>query len=97
LTILQKLAIQLAPINNIIGLDISNEPLDEYLSLQNFLYLSAYKAIRQAMPDMLLPIYMCDAFNLTKYADLIEHHSLKFVVLDIYFSFSKPKRSPLAN
>lgn len=96
MTILQKLAIQLAPINNVVGLDISNEPLDEYLSLQNF-YLSAYKAIRQAMPDMLLPIYMCDAFNSTKYADLIKHHSLKFVVLDIYFPFSKPKRSPLAN
>lgn len=96
LIILQKLAIQLAPINNVIGLDILNEPLDDSLSLQNF-YLSAYKVIRQATPDILLPIYMCDAFNSTKYADFIKHHSLKFVVLDIHYPFSKSKRPPLAN
>lgn len=96
LIILQKLAIQLAPINNVIGLDILNEPLDESLSLQSF-YLSAYKAIRQATPDILLPIYMCDAFNSTKYADFIKRHSLKFVVLDIHYPFSKSKRPPLAN
>lgn len=96
LIILQKLAIQLAPINNVIGLDILNEPLDEPLLLQSF-YLSAYKAIRQATPDILLPIYMCDAFNSTKYADFIKHHSLKFVVLDIHYPFSKSKRPPLVN
>lgn len=92
--ILKKLAIQLAPINNVIGLDILNEPLDETASLQNF-YLSAYKTIRQATPDILLPIYMSDAFNSTRYAEFIEHHSLKFVVLNIHYPFNKSKRPPV--
>ncbi|GAN09546.1 glycoside hydrolase [Mucor ambiguus] len=93
LTILRKLAVQLAPINNVIGLDILNEPLDETAALQNF-YLSAYKAIRQATPGILLPIYMSDAFNSKQYADFIQHHSLKFVVLDIHYPFNKSKRPP---
>ncbi|KAL7316628.1 Glucan 1,3-beta-glucosidase 3, variant 2 [Mucor circinelloides] len=97
LIILRKLAIQLAPINNVIGLDILNEPLDETASLQNF-YLSAYKTIRQATPGILLPIYMSDAFNSTRYAEFIKHHSLKFVVLDIHYPFNATKRpSVVAN
>ncbi|KAL9557591.1 hypothetical protein MBANPS3_001315 [Mucor bainieri] len=93
LIILRKLAVQLAPINNVIGLDILNEPLDETATLQNF-YLSAYKTIRQATPGILLPIYMSDAFNSTRYADFVKHHSLKFVVLDIHYPFNKSKRPP---
>ncbi|KAK4521063.1 uncharacterized protein ATC70_004053 [Mucor velutinosus] len=93
LIILRKLAVQLAPINNVIGLDILNEPLDETVSLQSF-YLSAYKTIRQATPGILLPIYLSDAFNSKQYAEFVQHHSLKFVVLDIHYPFNKSKRPP---
>lgn len=84
LKILKKLTVELAPINNVIGLSVLNEPIDN-ASLPNF-YLSAYQTIRQAS-DIMLPIYISDVYNTRKYIELIKQNGMKFVVVDTHFPF----------
>lgn len=83
LKILKKLATELAPINNVIGLNILSKPMDDS-SLFNF-YLSAYKTIRQATPDIVLPIYISVQNDTTRYIDFIKRHRLEFVILDTHY------------
>ncbi|KAF7726215.1 Glucan 1,3-beta-glucosidase 3 [Apophysomyces ossiformis] len=85
--VLRKLASTLAPINNVIGLEILNEPSDS-ASLTNF-YLKAIRAIRDAVPDIDLPIYIHDAWNMAKYSSIIQpiQRQYGFVVLDTHQYF----------
>lgn len=84
LKVLEKLTKTLAPINNVIGLSVLNEPMDDVL-LPNF-YLSAYQLIRQ-VSDIMLPIYISDVGHERKYIDLIHQNQMKFVILDTHFPF----------
>ncbi|KAJ2453613.1 Glucan 1,3-beta-glucosidase 3 [Coemansia sp. RSA 2336] len=72
----------LADITNIIGLQIINEPLD-YPQLEEF-YKQALGEIRSQAAD--LPIYIGDAWNLTKYAKIAKELSQQFgfIVIDTH-------------
>ncbi|KAI7854868.1 glycoside hydrolase superfamily [Circinella umbellata] len=85
--ILLKLANALAPINNVIGLELLNEPQDDS-ALSNF-YLETIRQIRQATPNIRLPIYIGDAWNVDKYSELLAKHQteLDFCVLDTHQYF----------
>lgn len=72
----------MAPINNVIGLELLHEP-DDDPSLHPF-YIDAIRVIREASP-IVLPIYMSDSFHLKKYADFIKDHLFDFVILDIHY------------
>jgi glucan 1,3-beta-glucosidase len=79
LKILKKLAVELAPINNVIGLNVLNKRMDDS-SLPSF-YLFAYKTIRQAT-NIMLPIYMRDGDNTKRCIDFIKRHRLEFVIVE---------------
>ncbi|KAI7875383.1 glycoside hydrolase [Lichtheimia hyalospora FSU 10163] len=85
--VLQRLAKTLAPINNVIGLELLNEPKDDS-SLGSF-YTEAAKHIRQATGDIRLPIYIGDAWNTNKYSEWIAGHQnqIDFCVLDTHQYF----------
>ncbi|KAG2198438.1 hypothetical protein INT47_009015 [Mucor saturninus] len=86
LKVLQKLTTALAPINNVIGLSLLNEPMDDAL-LPNF-YLSAYHLVRQAS-EIMLPIYISDVGHRRKYMDVIQQNHMKFVILDTHFPLTR--------
>ncbi|CDH58318.1 related to glucan-beta-glucosidase precursor [Lichtheimia corymbifera JMRC:FSU:9682] len=85
--VLTRLAKTLAPVNNVIGLELLNEPKDDS-SLGSF-YTDAAKAIRQATGDIRLPIYIGDAWNVNKYSEWIAGHQnqIDFCVLDTHQYF----------
>ncbi|KAI9278702.1 glycoside hydrolase superfamily [Phascolomyces articulosus] len=87
LKVLLKLATTLAPINNVIGLELLNEPQDD-ASLPGF-YLDVIRNIRQATPNIRLPIYIGDAWNVDKYSEFLAKHQaeLDFCVLDTHQYF----------
>ncbi|KAI9320439.1 glycoside hydrolase superfamily [Dichotomocladium elegans] len=90
LKIYQKLAKLLAPINNVIGLELLNEPQDD-TALMSF-YIDAIKAIRQAVPDIQLPIYIGDCWRADKYSEFVaalnsSNSPLDFFVLDTHQYF----------
>ncbi|ORY96163.1 glycoside hydrolase superfamily [Syncephalastrum racemosum] len=85
LKVLTKLAKHIAPINNVIGLEILNEPQDDS-SLGSF-YQEAVRQIRQTTPNICLPVYIGDAWNVDKYSEFIAKHQLDFVVLDTHQYF----------
>ncbi|KAI9482376.1 glycoside hydrolase superfamily [Coemansia mojavensis] len=72
----------LANITNVIGLQIINEPLD-HPQLEDF-YKQALSEIRLQTTD--LPIYIGDAWNLTKYAKIAKELSQQFgfIVVDTH-------------
>lgn len=87
LKILKKLATTLAPINNVIGLEVLNEPQDDS-SLGSF-YQEAIKTIRGASSNASLPVYIGDAWNVEKYSEFIAKHQdqFDFCVLDTHQYF----------
>lgn len=90
LKILKKLSIELAPINNVIGLSVLNEPIDDGC-LPSF-YLAAYDTIRHAS-DIILPIYISDVYNTRKYINLIKQNGMNFVVVDTHFPLNSTHKS----
>lgn len=87
LKILKKLATTLAPINNVIGLEVLNEPQDDS-ALSSF-YQEAIRAIREASSNVCLPVYLGDAWNVEKYSEFIAKHQdqFDFCVLDTHQYF----------
>jgi len=82
---LTRLAKDLAPINHVIGLEVLNEPID-HPELSTF-YQKAYKAIRSVHPNIMLPIYFGDAWNMNKYSAWLSQSGMKFVVIDTHQYF----------
>ena len=87
LNVLSTLAVALAPINNVIGLSLLNEPVMDPL-LYAF-YVSAYQTIRKAT-DILLPIYISDTYE--KYEDMIGRHSMTCVVMDVHYPLNTERK-----
>ncbi|KAH8556366.1 glycoside hydrolase superfamily [Umbelopsis sp. PMI_123] len=85
LQVLTRLAKELAPINHVIGLQVLNEPID-HPHLVSF-YEKAYQAIRSVHPDIMLPIYIGDAWNIQKYSAWLAKSDMKFVVIDTHQYF----------
>ncbi|KAJ2964222.1 hypothetical protein NQZ79_g826 [Umbelopsis isabellina] len=82
---LRRLATEFAPINHIIGIEVLNEPAD-HPQLASF-YERAYDAIRSAHPDILLPVYIGDAWNLSMYSTWLSKTAMNFVVIDTHQYF----------
>ncbi|KAG0175158.1 Glucan 1,3-beta-glucosidase 3 [Apophysomyces sp. BC1034] len=92
LKVLKALASALAPINNVIGLELLNEADDDsslqVSPLQDF-YKAACKEIRDASPKINLPIYIGDSWKMESYSRLIAsiQDEFNFVVLDTHQYF----------
>ncbi|KAI8096976.1 glycoside hydrolase superfamily [Halteromyces radiatus] len=94
LTILHRLTELLSPINNIIGIEILNEPTDN-ASLPGF-YERACQTVVQATPpgQHPLPVYIGDSWKPSNYMDIIAHQLSRkkreahpFIVLDTHQYF----------
>jgi aryl-phospho-beta-D-glucosidase BglC (GH1 family) len=82
---LRRLAKEFAPINHVIGIEVLNEPID-HPSLPAF-YQRAYDTIRSVHPDILLPIYFGDAWNIKQYSTWFSKRDMDFVVIDTHQYF----------
>lgn len=97
--VLTFLTQQLAKVNNVVGIEILNEPSDVD-ALTGF-YTSALETLRGLSPEAAaFPFYINDAFNMAKYGDFIAART-DFVVLDhhSYFVFgdADAQRTPVGS
>ncbi|KAL0573271.1 Glucan 1,3-beta-glucosidase 3 [Marasmius crinis-equi] len=88
ISVLEFLVGQLAPLNNVVGVQILNEPNDDPKLIP--FYSDAITKMRAVSAEAAeLPLYIHDAFNLPKYIDFVNNRT-DFVVLDhhSYFVFT---------
>ncbi|KAI8341778.1 glycoside hydrolase superfamily [Chlamydoabsidia padenii] len=89
LIILQRLTELLSPINNIVGIELLNEPID-HSSLPKFYERACRTVVAASSSHRPLPIYVGDCWQPAKYMDIIAHQLSShhpFVVLDTHQYF----------
>ncbi|SAM05271.1 hypothetical protein [Absidia glauca] len=89
LTIIQRLTELLSLINNIVGIELLNEPVD-HASLPKFYERACRTVVAASSSHRPLPVYVGDCWQPAKYMDIIAHQLSPhhpFVVLDTHQYF----------